>query len=170
MRILLVSLFVLASSYLCSGQAKYYNEYLEEVVGISSTNDLIRNFKQELHLDMYEVNASSVVEVYIKSSKQFIGVMVDKSKVFFGDLKFIKNNEVLSSYLDKYEPEVAVAIYQKEISKGMSTNQISTFLGDPVESEMIFDKGDELTVYTYANGSKVLFRAGKVDNFIVPRS
>lgn len=170
MRLIYTTLIILFSIYICSGQNKFYNEYLEEVEGVESVNELIRSFKQELHLDFYEVHGASVVEVYIKSSNQLLGVMVDKNTTSFADLKFIKNNSVLSAYLEKYSPEVAVAIYQKEISKGMSTRQISSFLGDPVGSEMIYDEGDELTVYTYSNGSRVLFREGKVDNFIVPRS
>lgn len=170
MRGVITLLFILSTVYFSYGQTKFYNEYLEEVEGVASVNELIRDFKQELHLDFYDIQGSAVVEVYIKSSNELLGIMMDKGEIKLSDLKFIKENPVLFSYMQKNSADIAVAIYHKEISKGMSTSHISSFLGDPVGSEMIYDKGQELTVNEYSNGSRVLFREGKVDNFIIPRS
>lgn len=169
MRILIIFSILCAAISLSFANPIFYNEYLEEVEGIESLNDLTKSFREELEMEFYEVNGETVVEVYIKSNKQLLGVMLDIEKVHFSDLKVIKENEMMASYLDKYPTKIAVALYQKDISEGMTKDHVSGILGTPVEESVIYDHGSELIEYSYANGSIVVFENSKVKNFIAPR-
>lgn len=169
MRILLTTITALLFTSFCFGQSTFYNEYLEEVQGVSSLNDLTKSFNQELVMDFYEIRGESVVEVYIKSTNQLLGIMLDKSKTKFQEVKALKNNKMIAGYFDKYDPEIAVALYQKDISEGMDEHHVESILGEPTDSEMIYNQGAELIEYSYQNGSTVVFQDGKVKNFIAPR-
>lgn len=160
-------LFTLLSSLLlCVGlhcQSKYFDAEFSELESITSVEQFQKHFKVPSKYEAYAIEGVQILELYDKTNGAFLGAYYDPNRIEVTRLRYVKNIKTLKLLMDKYPPSVALGLYNKKVTVGMSPDQVEIILGKPNSTKFKIDGSEQLIVHTYQNGSELVFREGYMD-------
>jgi len=160
-------LFTLLSSLLLCislhSQSKYFDSEFSEIQNIKSIEQFQQHFEVTTKYEAYAIEGVQILELYDASNGAFLGAYYDPNRIEITRLRYIKNIKTLKILMEQYPPSVALGLYNKKVTTGMSPEQVEIILGKPNSTKFKIDGSEQLIVHTYQNGSELIFREGVMD-------
>lgn len=138
-----------------SAQETFYNNLLQET-------SIFEYFGEEFndldYLDVdhkiYTIDNNRVVEFYDRDNDDFLGIMLDPSKVEIFKTKFAENNKQIAKLLKLHSPDMAMAIYSGKPVNGMTTQQVEDLCGQPDSVKYKIKGTKQVLKYSYEKINK----------------
>lgn len=145
MKSLIVSTFLLLGSFQMMAQPGAYNAFNE--FQAEKLKDYLKTMETQTVTQRNKVNKSTLVEIFEQGTGKFMGYWGDPKKVKFSELPYFKRNKGIKKLAKQHTLPIAVAIFQNEVIKGMTSDQVELSWGEANKIEP--EEGENKSIMRY---------------------